>query len=235
MDRAWRPSRSPSSVAGVAAAKGGALASLDTPIPRDAEPGTEIDVAWRAWTPDGGTDWPFSGSPVFIRLVSADGGPIDRDHGPREPAGLRALRGHDRHPVRWRGARRGGPVRRVVRRRHMHALRPPVRAPRGPARSAGGGSSRGRARSRPRQSLRPAGPWPRPSRRQDPAPNLPIAVAIIAAGVLLLVVAVPLARRTRRAEPAAADDTGPAGSRPRPPPVSDVWLRPPEPATCRAR
>ena len=62
------------SVAGVAAAKGGALASLDTPIPVDAEPGTEIDVAWRAWTPDGGSDWPFSALPVFIRLVSADGG-----------------------------------------------------------------------------------------------------------------------------------------------------------------
>ena len=33
--------------------------------------------------------------------------PVDRDDGPREPAGLRALRGHDRHPVRWRGSRRG--------------------------------------------------------------------------------------------------------------------------------
>ena len=75
------------SVAGVAAAKGGALASLDTPIPVDAEPGTEIDVAWRAWTPDGGSDWPFSGSPVFIRLVSADGGRSTESMGREIPPG----------------------------------------------------------------------------------------------------------------------------------------------------
>ena len=42
------------SVAGIAAAKDGALAALDTPIPPDAHPGTEIAVAWRAWMPDGG-------------------------------------------------------------------------------------------------------------------------------------------------------------------------------------
>ena len=62
------------SLTGVTAAKGGALASLETPIPPDADPGTTIDIAWRAWMPDGGTDWPFSGSRVFIRLVSANGG-----------------------------------------------------------------------------------------------------------------------------------------------------------------
>ena len=75
------------SLAGVAAAKDGALASLDTPIPPGADPGTEIDVAWRAWMPDGGTDWPFSGSPVFIRLVSANGGRSTETIGRENPAG----------------------------------------------------------------------------------------------------------------------------------------------------
>ena len=58
---------------GTAAAKGDALAALDAPIPPDAEPGTKMEVGWRAWTPDGGAEWPFAGSPVFIRLISADG------------------------------------------------------------------------------------------------------------------------------------------------------------------
>ena len=60
-------------LAGPAAAKGDALAALDAPIPPDADAGTELKVGWRAWTPDGGTDWPFAGSPVFIRLISTDG------------------------------------------------------------------------------------------------------------------------------------------------------------------
>ena len=75
------------SLAGVAAAKGGALASLETPIPPDADPGTTIDVAWRAWMPDAGTDWPFSGLPVFIRLISADGGRSTETMGRESPAG----------------------------------------------------------------------------------------------------------------------------------------------------
>ena len=154
------------SLAGVVAAKGGALASLETPIPPDADPGTTIDVAWRAWMPDAGTDWPFSGLPVFIRLSLRGRRPVDRDDGPREPGGLGALRGHDRHPVGWRGSCRGGAVRRVVRRRHLHALRPPVRAPGGPARSAVGGSSPGCAVVDRGGSAWPSGPWPRPSQRR---------------------------------------------------------------------
>ena len=56
----------------------------------------------------------------------------------------------------------------------------------------------------------------------DPSASPPIAVAIIGAGVLLLVVVATalirgLGRQPRRA---AADETGPAGSRPRPEPVS---------------
>jgi hypothetical protein len=58
--------------AGTAAAKGDAMAALDAPIPSGVDPGTELAVGWRAWTP-GGTDWPFAGLPVFIRLISADG------------------------------------------------------------------------------------------------------------------------------------------------------------------
>ena len=75
------------SLFGVAAAKDGALASLETPIPPDADPGTEVDVAWRAWMPDAGTDWPFSGSPVFIRLISADGGRSTETMGRESPSG----------------------------------------------------------------------------------------------------------------------------------------------------
>jgi len=62
------------SVAGIAAAKEGAVATLDAPIPPGADPGSEVEVAWSAGWPDvaGGLD-PIIGSPVFIRLTSADG------------------------------------------------------------------------------------------------------------------------------------------------------------------
>jgi hypothetical protein len=75
------------SLAGVVAGKDGALASLETPVPPDADPGTRIDVAWRAWMPDSGSDWPFSGSPVFIRLVSANGGKATETMGRERPPG----------------------------------------------------------------------------------------------------------------------------------------------------
>src|SRR5262245_38670284 len=58
---------------GAAAAKGNALAELDAPIPVGAEPGSELFVGWRAWVPDVDGEWPFAGSPVFIRLISPDG------------------------------------------------------------------------------------------------------------------------------------------------------------------
>jgi hypothetical protein len=58
---------------GTTVAKDNAQAELDAAIPRDAGPGTELDVAFRAWVPDGGKDWPFSGLAVFIRLTSPDG------------------------------------------------------------------------------------------------------------------------------------------------------------------
>ena len=73
--------------AGPAAAKGDAMAALDTPIPPDANPGTELEVGWRAWTPDGGSEWPFVGSPVFIRLISTDGSSSTEVMGLENPRG----------------------------------------------------------------------------------------------------------------------------------------------------
>ena len=75
------------SFAGTAAAKGNAMAALDAPIPPDADPGSELEVGWRAWTPDGGAEWPFAGSPVFIRLVSTDGTSTTEVLGRENPRG----------------------------------------------------------------------------------------------------------------------------------------------------
>ena len=62
------------SLAGIAAAKEGAVATLDAPIPPGIEPGAEIEVGWSAGWPDGaGHLDPIIGSPVFIRLTSVDG------------------------------------------------------------------------------------------------------------------------------------------------------------------
>ena len=146
MGRVRRPSCSPSPLAGVAAAKDGALASLETPIPPDADPGTKIDVAWRAWMPDAGTDWPFSGSPVFIRLVSADGGRSTETMGRESPPGSGRYEATIAIPSGGVGRVEVGLFGESCVERHLHALRPPVRAPGGPARSAGGGSSPGCAR-----------------------------------------------------------------------------------------
>ena len=72
---------------GAAAAKGDAMAALDTPIPPDADPGTELEVGWRAWTPGADGEWPFAGSPVFIRLTSADGASSTEVLGRENPSG----------------------------------------------------------------------------------------------------------------------------------------------------
>jgi hypothetical protein len=74
-------------LAGATAAKGNALAELDAPIPPGAEPGRDIEVGWRAWMPDVKGDWPFSGSPVFIRLNSADGSGSTEELGIERPTG----------------------------------------------------------------------------------------------------------------------------------------------------
>ena len=76
------------SVAGLTAAKEGAVASLDAPISPGTEPGTEIEVGWSAGWPDGagGLD-PIIGSPVFIRLTSADGSATVEASGTERPSG----------------------------------------------------------------------------------------------------------------------------------------------------
>jgi hypothetical protein len=55
------------------AAKEGGTAMLDTAIPRDAEPGSTIDVGWVAYVNDPAGRQPITGSPVFIRLVPLTG------------------------------------------------------------------------------------------------------------------------------------------------------------------
>ena len=183
-------------LAGMVAAKGGALASLETPISPDAEPGTEIDVAWRAWTPDAGTDWPFSGSPVFIRLVSADGSPSTETMGRESPAGSGRYEATIAIP--------SGGVGRVevglfgescvdgtcTRSDLMFELPKDQGVP--------------RAAAAPKVAPLATAADPAAGRSvtaADPAPHLPIAVAVIAAGGLLLMVAMTMARRSRAAEP----------------------------------
>ena len=187
------------SLAGVTAAKGGALASLETPIPPDADPGTKIDVAWRAWMPDAGTDWPFSGLPVFIRLISADGGRSTETMGRESPAGSGQYEATIAIP--------SGGVGRVevglfgescvdgtcTRSDLMFELLEDQRVPQPAA-------------ALPVVPLKSAADPPAvrsvatTDAAEDPRlPNLPLAVAVIAAGIVVLVVATTLARRTRTA------------------------------------
>ncbi len=57
-----------------AAAKEGVVATLETPIPLDAEPGTPVRVAWTLTYAEGESRGrPFGASGVFVRLVSASG------------------------------------------------------------------------------------------------------------------------------------------------------------------
>jgi hypothetical protein len=57
-----------------AAGKDGVKATFATTIPRDAEPGTKLEVAWRlASIDEHGQAQPFGGSGVFVRLLSASG------------------------------------------------------------------------------------------------------------------------------------------------------------------
>jgi hypothetical protein len=57
-------------LAAPAAAKEGVRATLTTPIPLDAAPGTKLHVAWKLASRDG---TPFGGGDVFVRLLSASG------------------------------------------------------------------------------------------------------------------------------------------------------------------
>jgi hypothetical protein len=53
-----------------ATAKEGVRATLSTPIPLDAAPGTKLHVSWKLASRDG---TPFGGGDVFVRLLSASG------------------------------------------------------------------------------------------------------------------------------------------------------------------
>ena len=75
------------SIGGVALAKEGGQASLDAPIPPDAEPGSTIEVGWRAWVLDDGAESPVIGSPLFIRLTSRDGSETVEASGRESPSG----------------------------------------------------------------------------------------------------------------------------------------------------
>jgi hypothetical protein len=68
-------------------AKDGGEAQLDTPIPRDAEPGTTIDVGWSVFTVSGDERQPMYGSPIYIRLVSRDRTTSTEAMGTESPGG----------------------------------------------------------------------------------------------------------------------------------------------------
>jgi hypothetical protein len=70
-----------------ALAKEGAEAKLDTAIPRDAEPGSTIDVGWSVFSIVDGNEQPIHGSPVFIRLVAPDGRSSTEVAGTETPSG----------------------------------------------------------------------------------------------------------------------------------------------------
>lgn len=71
-----------------ALAKEGAEAKLDTAIPRDAEPGSTIDVGWSVFsTFEDGRQEPIYGSPVYIRLVAPDGQASTEVAGTEKPSG----------------------------------------------------------------------------------------------------------------------------------------------------
>lgn len=61
-----------------ALAKDDAVATIDSPLPPDADPGTEIAVGWTVAVPvTDGSPAPFSAEAMFIRLVPATGEPIE--------------------------------------------------------------------------------------------------------------------------------------------------------------
>jgi hypothetical protein len=70
-----------------ALAKEGAEAKLDTAIPRDAQPGSTIDVGWSVFYDFDGKQEPVYGSPVYIRLVSSDRTTSTEVMGTETPAG----------------------------------------------------------------------------------------------------------------------------------------------------
>jgi hypothetical protein len=70
-----------------ALAKEGAEAKLDTAIPRDAEPGTTVDIGWSVFSLVDGRQEPIQGSPVYVRLVAPDGRTSTEVAGTEKPSG----------------------------------------------------------------------------------------------------------------------------------------------------
>ena len=68
-------------------AKEGAEAKLDTALPRDAEPGSTIDVGWSVFMIEGDETHPLYGSPIYLRLVGPDGTSTTEVMGTESPAG----------------------------------------------------------------------------------------------------------------------------------------------------
>jgi hypothetical protein len=73
--------------AGPVSAKEGGEARLDVAIPRDAEPGSTLDVGWSTFLIVDGVEQPIYGTPVYIRLVSPDGTHTTEVRGTEQPSG----------------------------------------------------------------------------------------------------------------------------------------------------
>lgn len=67
--------------------KEGAEARLDTAVPRDAEPGSTVDVGWSVFSVSGVERLPLQGSPVYVRLVSRDRTTSTEAMGTESPSG----------------------------------------------------------------------------------------------------------------------------------------------------
>ncbi len=74
-------------VASPALGKEGAEARLDTAIPRDAQPGSTIDIGWSVFSIFEDRQEPVYGSPVYIRLVAPDGTTSTEAMGTERPSG----------------------------------------------------------------------------------------------------------------------------------------------------
>jgi hypothetical protein len=73
------------------AAKEGVVARVLKPIPRDAEPGSAITVAWTLSYVEEGKRHPFGGGGVFVRFIGPDGARSRRAYAANpEPGRFRA-------------------------------------------------------------------------------------------------------------------------------------------------
>lgn len=63
---------------GSALAKDDAIATLDTSLPSDPEPGSEITVGWTVESPgESGELEPFNAEGMFVRLIPTTGDPVE--------------------------------------------------------------------------------------------------------------------------------------------------------------